>query len=46
MERNKIIKLIIAIIIIVVAVVLIGGFFGDDIMYHLKNRGAIGPLSR
>ena len=46
MKRNEIIKLIIAIIIIVVAVVLIGGFFGDDIMYHLKNRGALGPLSR
>ena len=46
MERNKIIKLLIAIAIIVVAIVLIGGFFGPDIMYHIKNRGALGPLTR
>ena len=46
MERNKIIKLLIAIAIIVVAIVLIGGFFGPDIMYHIRNRGALGPLTR
>ena len=46
MERNKIIKLLIAIAIIVVAVALIGGIFGPDIMYHIKNRGALGPLTR
>lgn len=46
MERKKLIKLIIAIVIIVAALALIGGFFGDDIMYHIKNRGALGPLSR
>lgn len=46
MERNKIIKLLIAIAIIVVAIVLIGGIFGPDIMYHIKNRGALGPLTR
>ena len=46
MESNKIIKLLIAIAIIVVSAVLIGGFFGPDIMYHIKNRGALGPLSR
>lgn len=46
MESNKIIKLLIAIAIIVVSAVLIGGIFGPDIMYHIKNRGALGPLSR
>lgn len=46
MESKKIIKILIAIAIIVVAVALIGGIFGPDIMYHIKNRGALGPLTR
>ena len=46
MERNKIIKLLIAIAIIVTAIAVIGGIFGPDIMYHIKNRGALGPLTR
>ena len=46
MERNKIIKLLIAIAIIVAAIAVIGGIFGPDIMYHIKNRGALGPLTR
>ena len=30
----------------VVAIIFIGGFLGDDIMFHIKNRGALGPLTR
>ena len=46
MDSKKSIKILIAIAIIVVAVALIGGIFGPDIMYHIKNRGALGPLTR
>ena len=46
MEKKKVIKLIIAIAVSVVAIIFIGGFLGDDIMFHIKNRGALGPLSR
>ena len=46
MESKKTIKLIIAIVIIVVAIATVGGIFGPQIMYHIKNRGALGPLTR
>ena len=46
MEKKKVIKFIIAIAVSAVAIIFIGGFLGDDIMFHIKNRGALGPLTR
>ena len=46
MDRKKTIKIIVAIVIICAVLGVLGGIFGPDIMYHLKNRGALGPLTR
>ena len=40
MEKKKTIKIIVAIVIICAVLAVLGGIFGPDIMYHLKNRGA------
>ena len=45
-KRNQLLKFIVTVAIIAAAVLLLGGFFGGDLMYHLKNRGELGPLSR
>lgn len=46
MERKKTIKIIIAIVVVCTAMGVLGGIFGPQIMYHIKNRGALGPLTR
>ena len=47
MEKKKLFKIIVAAVIVVVAVVCLCGFIGGkDLMYHLRNRGKLGPLSR
>lgn len=46
MEKKQLIKLIIAAAIALAAILAISGIFGGGMMYHLKNRGALGPLSR
>ena len=46
-KKNKIIKLIISVLIIAASVLLLAGFLGGkDLMYHLLNRGELGPLTR
>ncbi|MBO4886199.1 MAG: ammonia-forming cytochrome c nitrite reductase subunit c552 [Clostridia bacterium] len=47
MEKNKLYKLIGSAAVVVAAVILLGGLIGGkDMMYHLRNRGSLGPLSR
>ena len=46
MEKVKIYKLIVAGLIVVLSVVFLCGFAGGSMMYHLENRGDLGPLSR
>lgn len=46
MDKKKYFKLAIAIVVILVCALLIGGLFNEDVMYHIKNRGALGPLTR
>lgn len=45
-KKNKIIKLIISVLIVAAAIALLAGFLGGDRLYHLANRGALGPLTR
>ncbi len=44
MEHKKLLKIVISVVIIVLCCALVG-IFGDDLYYHLKNRGALGPLT-
>ena len=47
MEKKNIIRLACAAAVVLLAVVYVGGLAGGGhIMYHLKNRGDLGPLSR
>ena len=47
MEKIKRYKLIVAIVIVILAILLgCGAIGGKSVMYHLANRGALGPLSR
>ena len=46
LDRKQIIKLIIAAVIVLAAVLIVGGIIGGKMMYHIKNRGDLGPLSR
>ena len=47
MEKKKLYKLIVAAIVVVAAVIFLSGLIGGgDLMYHLRNRGSLGPLSR
>ena len=46
METKKALKWIIAAVLAVCAVVVLGGFLPGNPTYYLKNRGALGPLSR
>ncbi len=47
MEKKKLYKLIGAAAAVIVAAVFLSGFIGGkDMMYHLRNRGSLGPLSR
>ena len=45
-KRKQLIKLVVSVLIIAAAALLLAGFFGGDLMYHLKNRDRIGPLTR
>ena len=45
-KRNQLIKFIVSGLIVVAAVLLLAGLLGGDMMYHLANRGELGPLSR
>ena len=46
-KKSRIVKTVIALAVVLAAILLIGGFVsGADVMYHLKNRGELGPLSR
>ncbi len=47
MKKNTAWKGIAALVILVLSVIFIGALVGDnDLMYHLKNRGSLGPLTR
>jgi len=47
MERKKLYKLIGAAVVVVASIVCLSGFIGGrDMMYHLRNRGSLGPLTR
>ncbi len=46
MDTKRNLKLIIGAIIVLLSIVFAGGIFGGDLMYHLKNRGDLGPLTR
>ena len=47
MEKKKLYKLIISAVIVLAAVIGLSGLIGGgDLMYHLRNRGSLGPLSR
>ena len=46
-KKRQILKLIASAVIIVLAVIALGGFIsGHDVMYYLRDRSAIGPLTR
>ena len=46
-KKKSLIKTVVSVVIIVAAVLLVAGILtGKDLMYHLKNRGALGPLTR
>ena len=46
MDKKKIVKIVVAVVLLALAVGLVGGIAGGNIMYHLKNRGDLGPLTR
>ena len=47
MDTNKKLKGIVSAVVVVLCFALLGGVLGgSDMMYHLKNRGDLGPLSR
>ena len=47
MERKNITRFIITGVAVAATVMVLGGFSGQgNLMYHLKNRGKLGPLSR
>ncbi len=46
MEKLKIYKVIVAVVLLALAVGFMSGLAGGDMMYHLKNRGELGPLTR
>ena len=46
-KKKSLIKTVVSVVLIVAAVLLVAGILtGKDLMYHLKNRGALGPLTR
>ena len=46
MERNQLLKIIVAALAVVLAVVGLSGIIGGKgLMYHLQNRGKLGPLT-
>jgi len=47
MKKNTAWKGIISLVMLVLLVIVLGGLTGEnDLMYHLKNRGSLGPLTR
>ena len=47
MEKKQWIKLIFACLVVLAAVICLSGFIsGGKLMYHLQNRGILGPLTR
>ena len=46
MEKKNMIRLIASGVVVIAAVVFLGGFAGGNVMYHIANRGKLGPLSR
>ena len=47
MEKKKLVKIICAAAVVLAAALYLSGIIGGkDIMYHLQNRGDLGPLSR
>ena len=46
-KKKSLIKTVVSVVLIVAAVLAVAGILtGKDLMYHLKNRGALGPLTR
>ena len=45
-KRNRNLKLLVGAIVVAACVLLLAGLFGGDLMYHLQNRGDLGPLTR
>ncbi len=46
MEKKTIVKIICVVVIVAVATLLLSGLLNGDTMYHLQNRGDLGPLTR
>ncbi|MBR3505005.1 MAG: ammonia-forming cytochrome c nitrite reductase subunit c552 [Clostridia bacterium] len=46
MENKKYVKIACAAAVVVAAALCLSGLFGGDMMYHLRNRGSLGPLTR
>ena len=46
MEKLKLYKVVASVVLLVLAVCFLSGLVGGDMMYHLKNRGELGPLTR
>ena len=46
-KRHQALKLAISAVIVLLAILFLGGFVGGkDVLYHLQNRGSLGPLTR
>ena len=47
MKKNTAWKGVLSLVMLVLLVIILGGLTGEnDLMYHLKNRGSLGPLTR
>ncbi|MBR2781582.1 MAG: ammonia-forming cytochrome c nitrite reductase subunit c552 [Eubacteriaceae bacterium] len=46
MDSNRKLKTVITVLVIVLGALILGGITGGDLMYHLADRSAIGPLTR
>ncbi len=47
LDKTQTIRLVFSVVAIVLAVLCLGGLLGGkDLMYHLQNRGSLGPLTR
>ena len=46
MEKIKLYKIIVAVLLLALAIGFMSGLAGGDMMYHLKNRSTLGPLTQ
>ena len=45
MDKNRLCRVIITVFVVVMAVAFLGGLNGKDMMYVIKNRGDLGPIT-